>query len=42
MDFPSNKFEIKTVVNKDFLKSVRNLLYGSPVMHHSHVTGEIK
>ena len=41
MDFPNNKFEIKTVVTKKIFKSVRNLLYGSYVIHHSHVTGEI-
>ena len=41
MDFPSNKFEIKTVVTKNFFKSIRNLPYGSHVIHHSHVTGEI-
>ena len=42
MDFPNNKLEIKTIVIKNFFKSVRNLLYGSHVIHHSHVTGEIK
>ena len=41
MDFPDNKFEIKIVATKDFFKNVRNLLYGSHVIHHSHVTGEI-
>ena len=41
MDFPKNKFEIKTVVTKDFFKSVRNLIYGSYEIHRSHVTGEI-
>ena len=40
MDFLKNKFEIKTVVTKDFLKSVRNLIYGSYEIHPSHVTGE--
>ena len=42
MDFPNNKLEIKTIVTKNFLKSVRNLPYGSHVIHHSHVTGETK
>ena len=42
MDFLNNKFEIETVVAKNFFKSVRNFLCGSHVMHHSHVTGEIK
>ena len=42
MDFPNNKFEIKTVVTNKFLKSVRNLLFGSHVIHHLHVTGERK
>ena len=41
MEFPQNKFEMKTVVTKDFFKSVRNLLYGSHIIHHSHVTGKI-
>ena len=41
MDFPENKFEIKTVVTETFFKSVRNLLYGTYVIHHYHVTGEI-
>ena len=41
MDFPQNKFEIKTVMKKGFFKGVRNLLYGSHVIHHFHVTGEI-
>ena len=42
MDFSNNKFKIKSVGNKNFFKCVRNLLYGSHVIHHSHVTGEIK
>ena len=37
IDFPKNKFEIKTTVTKDFFKSVRNL-YGSQVIHYFHVT----
>ena len=41
MDFPDNKFEIKTVVTKKFFSSVNHLLFGSYVIHHSHVTGEI-
>ena len=42
MDFSNNKFKIKSVGTKNFFKCVRNLLYGSHVIHHSHVTGEIK
>ena len=41
MDVPDNKFEIKTVVTKNFFNSVNDLLFGSYVIHHSHVTGEI-
>ena len=41
MDFPENKFEIKAAVTETFFKSVRNLLYGTYVIHHYHVTGEI-
>ena len=41
MDFPNNKFEIKTVVKKDFCGSVNDLLFSSCVTNHSHVTGEI-
>ena len=37
----SNKFEIKTAVTKKFFKSARNLLYGSNVIYHSHVTGQV-
>ena len=32
---------MKTVVTKDFSKNVISLIYGSPVILHSHVTGEI-
>ena len=41
IDFPQNKFEIKTVVTKEFFNNVRNLIYGGYVIHHSHVTDEI-
>ena len=41
MDFPQNKFEIKTVVTKEFFNNVRDLISGGYVIHHSHVTGEI-
>ena len=40
MDFPQNKFEIKTVVTKEFFNNVRDLIYEGYVIHHSHVTGE--
>ena len=36
-----NKFEIKTVVAKNFFKNIRSLIYGSYVIHHSDITGEI-
>ena len=41
MDFPRSKFEIKTVVTKEFFNNVGDLIYGGYVIHHSHVTGEI-
>ena len=41
MDLLDNKFKIKNVVTKNFFKNLRNLLYGSHVIHHSHVTGVI-
>ena len=41
MDFPNNKFEIKTVPAKEFFRSVRGLTYGAYVIHHSHVSGQI-
>ena len=41
MDFPNNIFEIKTVITKKIFESVRNLFYGSYVIYHSYVTGEI-
>ena len=37
----SNKFEIKAAVTKKNFKSARNLLYGSDVIYHSHVTGYV-
>ena len=41
MNFPDNKFEIKTVVTKYFFSNVRDLIYGGYVIHYSHVTGEV-
>ena len=41
MDFPDNKFEIKTVVTKPFFNNVGDLIYGGYVIHHSHITGEV-
>ena len=41
MDFLDNRFEIKTVVTKDFLSNVKDLIYGGYVIHHSYVTGEV-
>ena len=37
MNFPENKFEIKTVATKKILTSVKDVLFGSYVIHHSHV-----
>ena len=42
MDFPQNKFEIKTVVTKEFFNNVRDLIYGGYVTHHSHMIFPIK
>ena len=41
MYFPQNKFEIKTVVTKEFFSNVRDLICGGYVIHQSHMTGEI-
>ena len=35
MDFPTNKFEIKTVITKTFLDHVKNIFFASHVIHHS-------
>lgn len=41
MCFPINKFEISTVVTKNFFSEVINLMYGKIVLNYSPVTGEI-
>ena len=41
MDFRRSKFEIKTVVTKEFFNNGGDLIYGGYVIHHSHVTGGI-
>ena len=41
MDFPQNKFEIKTVITKTFLNDLKNILSGSYIIHDSHMTGHI-
>ena len=41
MDFPDNKFEIKTVVTRDFFSNVRDLIFGGYVIHHSLINGEV-
>ena len=41
MDFPPNKFDIKTVTTKTFLDDVKNILFASHVIRYSHVTGNI-
>ena len=41
MNFLPNRFQIKSLVIKNFFTSVKNLLLGSYVIHHFHVTGEI-
>ena len=41
MEFSDNRFEMKTVVTKDFFSNVRDLIYGCYVIHHSHVIGEV-
>ena len=39
MDFLENKFKIKTVVTKNVFNGVKDIFFGSYVIHHSHVTG---
>ena len=41
MDFLENKFKIKTVVTKNVFNGVKDIFFGSYVIHHSHVTGKI-
>ena len=41
INFPPNKFEIKTVITKTFLDDVKNISFASHVIHDSHVTGKI-
>ena len=41
MNFPSNKFDIKTVVMKNFYNNIISLMFGSYVIHHSHVAGKV-
>ena len=40
MDFPQNKFEIKTTISKTFLNDVKNILFASHVIHHLHLIGK--
>ena len=39
MDFAENKFEIKRVVTNKKINSIKDLIFSSYVIHHSHVTG---
>ena len=41
INFPSNKFDIKTVVTKNLYDNIINLMYGSYQMYYAHVTEEI-
>ena len=41
INFPKNKFEIKTVITNNFLNDAVNPIFGDVVIHHSHVTDEI-
>ena len=41
MDFLENKFKIKTVVTKNVFNGVKDIFFGSYVIHHSHFTGKI-
>ena len=41
MNFPPNKFEIKTVITKSFFNDVKNILLDSHVIHLSHAIGKI-
>ena len=34
------KYQVKTLVTKNFLSTILNILNGQTVLHHSHVTVE--
>ena len=42
MKFPPNKFLIKTIMTRNFLNSLLNLMYGDVVIHYSHIAVELK
>ena len=41
MKFPEKKYQVKTLVTKEFLSVILNILNGQTVLHHSHVTGKV-
>ena len=41
MNFPDKQLEIKTVITKNFLNDVSNLMFGEVVIHYLHITGKI-
>ena len=41
MKFPEEKYQVETLVTKDFLSAILNILNGQTVLHHSHVTGKV-
>ena len=41
MDFPSHRFDNKTLVSKTFFDSVLNLIFGDVALHHSHINGRM-
>ena len=41
MKFPKEKYQVKTLVTKDFISIILNILNGQTVLHHSHMTGKV-
>ena len=41
MKFPEKKYYVKTLVAKDFLSGIRNILNNQTVLHLSHMTKNV-
>ena len=41
MKLPKEKYQVKTLVTKNFLSAILNTLNSQTVLHHSHVTGKL-
>ena len=41
MKFPEKKYYVKTLVAKDFLSGIRNILNNQTVLHLSHMTENV-